>query len=798
MVFKKYAGAVLVLALLWTDLAPAATVQNFQGGAGNTPYTLKQYEGAPGAAVVNGSLLMVNTYSQRNVIAFNQTDPGLYRRIIAEWDMSIAAGADGLSFALLDTSVYGTSGAGPALDEEPSLPSVFAVGFDVYCPDDYQRKGSHEISLHFDGVERANKWSSFDYRTGTFTRVRVEIDFVTGGAEISVFVSDRLVYDRYFLAGMRPFDCRAAFGARTGGLKTTAMIDNISVSWQDPGTTAAPLSGTAFNRQLMNGSARNVSKLVTFPSSAAGYERVIMRLIVEEPPGGWDGWDRMMAIYIWDAAQQNRYEIGRYMTPYSKAGTWWFDVTDYQTLLAGQRKMEMWVDSWVGNQEDQEGYWFTVQFDYYPGDPKYRVLGVQNLWNGTPVYGNLNDPTMSNFFRDKQVTIPAGAVKTKLRFMVTGHGQSPNSESGAEFIARHRTATVNGNTWTNLLWKDDCYLNPCRPQGGTWKYSRAGWAPGDQVTPWDIDVSGHVAPGKTAAIDYTAEEYYNYTPEVGNNARHWVESQLIYYGYADRPDPIAHWPANERSGTVLADLSDYGFNGTLTNMDAESWTGGKRCGGLSFDGVDDYVTFDGFSGIAGSQNRTCMAWIKTTRINGGIITWGLLQPGQKWNFGVDSWGGLGLEVNSGYICSTTPIADGQWHHVAAVFANDGSPNVSDVRLFVDGRRETPSRITPRTIDTSGAQAVSLGSFGSGTNFFFEGLIDEARIYARALSDAEIETVYRSQALGADLETDGVVNLGDLAAMAFLWNAAGVNDMTCDGRMDMDDLLVLIDEWLTTY
>ena len=177
--------------------------------------------------------------------------------------MSIAGRADGLSFACWTTPVYGTFGRRPGPRQRTVLPSVFAGLECVYCPDDYQRKGSHEISLHFDGVERANKWSSFDYRTGTFTRVRVEIDFVTGGAEISVFVSDRLVYDRYFLAGMRPFDCRAAFGARTGGLKTTAMIDNISVSWQDPGTTAAPLSGTAFNRQLMNGSARNVSNLVT-------------------------------------------------------------------------------------------------------------------------------------------------------------------------------------------------------------------------------------------------------------------------------------------------------------------------------------------------------------------------------------------------------------------------------------------------------------------------------------------------------------------------------------------------------
>jgi hypothetical protein len=795
----RYFGLWFLTGCFVIDLAAAATMQDFQGGAGKTPYTLTQYQNAPPAAVVNGALLMVNAYSQNNVIAFERTDPGLYTRIEAEWDMSIVAGADGLGFALLDTSVYGTSGAGPAIDEEPSLPSAFAVGFDIYCPDDYQRKGSHEISLHFDGIERANRWSSFDYRGGAFNRVRVVVDFVTGGADITVSVAGHVIYDRYFLADMKPFDCRAAFGARTGGLKTTLSIDNIDIAWQNPTQApAAPLSGRVFNRQLMNGSARNVSKIIDFPAGEPAYERVIMKLTVEEPPGGWDPWDRMMGIFIWDQAQQNRYEIGPFMTPYSKAGKWWFDVTDYQTLLRGSRKMEMWLDSWVGNQEDQKGYWFTVDFDYYKGSPKYRIIGVQNIWNGTPVYGNLNDPTMSNFFRDKQISIPSTAAKTKLRFMVTGHGQSPNSESGAEFIARDRTVFVNGMTWTNRLWRDDCYLNPCRPQGGTWKYSRAGWAPGDLVWPWDIDITNHVTPGKTAAIDYTAQEYYNYTPDTGNNARHWVESQIIFYEWFTN-DPVAHWPANDAAGITLTDVSGHDFHGTLTNMNAESWTAGKQCGGLFFDGIDDFVTVDGFNGIAGTQNRTCMAWIKTTRIVGGIVTWGLPQAGQKWNFAVDGRGGFGVEVGSGYISSNSLVADGTWHHVAAVFENDGTPNVSDVRLYLNGRRETPYTIAPRAIDTSNQQTVSLGCFGNGIDFFFQGQMDEVRVYPRALTDSEILSIYNTHALRANIEPNGIVDIADLAALAADWNSdePRLGDINCDGLVEFNDLMILLEEWLNT-
>jgi hypothetical protein len=443
----------------------AATIQDFGGGTGQTSYTLTQYGSTPQAAIVSGSLRMLSTTGQNNVIAFNQTDAGLYKRIVAEWDFSIVSGADGFGFALLKDTTYGTAGAGPVITEEPSLTGSFAVGFDVYCPDDYQGLGSREISLHWDGVERANKWSSFDYRTGTFNHARVVVDFVTGGAEITVSVAGVTVYDKYFIAGMTPYGSRVAFGGRTGGLSTTLYLDNISVACTTPTTTPAlPVSLRTFNQQLMNGNYRTVQQTFSFPSAAIAYERVILKLTIEQPADGWDPWDRMMGIYIWNSAKTIRYEIARFMTPYSKAGVWWIDVTDYQGLLTGSRQMDMWLDSWVS----PNGYLITTDFYYYEGDPQYQVLSVGNLWTGTPTYGVLTDPTMSTFFTNKSVAIPSNASKVKLRFMVTGHGQSPNSESAAEFISRGRTAAVNGNTYYNVLWRNDCYLNPCRNQGGTW------------------------------------------------------------------------------------------------------------------------------------------------------------------------------------------------------------------------------------------------------------------------------------------------------------------------------------------
>jgi hypothetical protein len=794
---RGLSAIVATMAFIFCGGVHGATLQNFQGGADQTPYTSSQYGAAPAAELVSGTLRMVNTYSQNNVIAFARTDAGLYGRITAEWDMSIVAGADGLGFALLNTAQYGVSGAGPAISEEPSLVGSFAVGFDVYCPDDYQGLGSHEISLHWDGVERANKRSSFDYRTGTFNRIRVTVQYVAGGAEITVSAGGQTVYDTFFMAQMTPYDSRAAFGARTGGLKTTLLVDNISVVYEQPtAAPAAPVSVRTFDQTLMNGSSRDIKQTFAFPAADTVYERVILRLNVEQPSGGWDPWDRMMAIYVWDAGNQTRYEIARFMTPYSKAGTWWIDVTDYQSLLRGSRQMGIWLDSWVGSDTPPVGYLFTTDFYFYAGTPRYRVVGLSNLWVGTPTYGNLSDPTMSNFFTNKNVSVPHNAAKAKLRFMVTGHGQSPNSESAAEFISRGRTARINTQTFYNVLWRNDCYLNPCRPQGGTWKYSRAGWAPGDRVWPWDIDISSHIVPGQSSTFGYVADAYYNYTPDAGNTARHWVESQVIFYEPYSI-DPVAHWQFNEGSGAVAFDVSADQRHGALVNMNESAWDRGKHCGALAFDGVNDHVVINGFKGITGSASRTCTAWIKTTQSPGEILTWGSGTTGGKWIIRVNETGSLRTEVQDGYIYGTTRINDGNWHHVAVVLKDDGSANISKALLYVDGRRDAVAGVLERAVNTAVSQNVTLGAFTAVAPRYFRGTIDEVRIYNRSVTEAEIADLYQTHVLAGDIDRSGRVDLSDFAALAGLWQNTETfdGDLTCDGAVTMDDFLILAEEWL---
>jgi len=122
-----------------------------------------------------------------------------------------------------------------------------------------------------------------------------------------------------------------------------------------------------------------------------------------------------------------------------------------------------------------------------------------------------------------------------------------------------------------------------------------------------------------------------------------------------------------------------------------------------------------------------------------ILSWGNGVNGQKWIFRVQIDGKLAMAVWGGYIQGSISVVDGQWHHVAAVLVDDGSPSVDEIRLYVDGIAQTGTYNTTQAIDTVANQNVQLGSIYSGTAqvSFFSGLLDEVRIYNQALAQEEI-------------------------------------------------------------
>ena len=220
------------------------------------------------------------------------------------------------------------------------------------------------------------------------------------------------------------------------------------------------------------------------------------------------------------------------------------------------RKLHRYLEQWLE---------ITVDFEFIEGTPDYAYTEVVNLWvDYFVIYGDTLFYTIN--LEELDVLIPDNAEMSVLRIMNTGHGQG-NTDNAAEFSFKTHEIHVNGNLeFTQELWKDDCDANPCSPQIGYMEYSRAGWCPGQEVTPWDYDVTSIVTPGATASFDYVLEPFYNYcspwNPDCDNSTctdctynggthtqpHYKLASQLIFY--SSSPLHVEEAPS-ENNATAL-------------------------------------------------------------------------------------------------------------------------------------------------------------------------------------------------------------------------------------------------------
>lgn len=265
---------------------------------------------------------------------------------------------------------------------------------------------------------------------------------------------------------------------------------------------------------------------------------------------------------------------------------------------------------------------------------------------------------------------------------------------------------------------------------------------------------------------------------------------------ATDPNLVGWWRFNDGSGATAIDSSGSNLHGELIN--GPLWVTGVQGTALQFSG-GSHVAVPGYEGILGTHARTSAAWINVTKTNASIITWGPSGSGTKWV--MRTHGGpatLRLECGRGNTYGTTDLVDGEWHHVAAVLVDDGSPDVSEIKLYVDGNLDPimPGG-TPNQINTSSGGEFRIAYDLNNTGRNFDGMMDDVRIYDRALSTDDIRTAMDdpggtvTQAL-APRPKDGAViestwyNLtwtpGDLATSHVVYISDNFEDVS-EGRVE---------------
>lgn len=195
---------------------------------------------------------------------------------------------------------------------------------------------------------------------------------------------------------------------------------------------------------------------------------------------------------------------------------------------------------------------------------------------------------------------------------------------------------------------------------------------------------------------------------------------------------VAAYGFDEGSGMTVTDFSGIQNDGTINGA---SWTASGQFGGaLQFDGVNDTVSVPDDDSLDLTTGMTIEAWIYPTATSGTRDV--LIKEGSVDLYNLYARNGGGSPESNVFVGGVNrvavgaPLAVNTWVHLAGTY--DGTT----LRLFVNGA-EAATQVV------GGAIATSSGALRIGGNAlwgeYFQGRIDEVRVYNRALSASEIQT-----------------------------------------------------------
>jgi PKD repeat protein len=196
---------------------------------------------------------------------------------------------------------------------------------------------------------------------------------------------------------------------------------------------------------------------------------------------------------------------------------------------------------------------------------------------------------------------------------------------------------------------------------------------------------------------------------------------------------VAAYSFDGGQGATAADVSGNGNTGTLTNA---TWSSsGKYGGALAFDGSSSWVTVADSATLHLTGRMTLEAWVRPSALGGWRTVVMKQQTGADVDYSLYADTARGAPATQAYTAGgntaygAAAIPMNAWTHLAASW--DGST----VRLYVNGSLVS-------SLAVSGTLLASAGPLRIGGNGvwgeFFAGLIDEVRVYDRALSQSEIQ------------------------------------------------------------
>ncbi len=244
------------------------------------------------------------------------------------------------------------------------------------------------------------------------------------------------------------------------------------------------------------------------------------------------------------------------------------------------------------------------------------------------------------------------------------------------------------------------------------------------------------SPGKTALPKLKQDTtYYWRVDEVMDGAA--VITGRVW-SFTTSGKLLGWWKFDESEGKTASDSSGGGHDGTVQGKTAWQPAGGKIGGAIDLQAAG-YVDIPDEAAFDASKQITVACWVNIRNVPyawAGIVTkgdasWRLstVDRGRKAHFSITDW-------QKTFMNGKKDIPAGQWRHITAVY--DGS----QMRIYVDGLLDSALAWTGGILNND--QPVFIGENAELRGRYFDGLIDDVRIYDYALSDGEIAALAQGQ------------------------------------------------------
>jgi hypothetical protein len=209
-------------------------------------------------------------------------------------------------------------------------------------------------------------------------------------------------------------------------------------------------------------------------------------------------------------------------------------------------------------------------------------------------------------------------------------------------------------------------------------------------------------------------------------------------------NPVGYWKFDDGAGTTATDSSGNGNNGVIHSA---SWTTGKSGGALRFNGVDSYVKIPHNSVLSGFSQLTMEVWVKMNSFRErpiGIVckASGTAMPTSDAEYALVLFDKTpSFEVyNGNYLFQTTGDQETSqtdtWYHIAGTWS--GTSYAFYVNgVLVDSGSNAASSPHSYPID------LEVGRIGTYSWTYFDGVIDEVKIYNYARTPQQITDDYNS-------------------------------------------------------